>query len=111
MGTPGRGLAPGLIQVADQEQRGVGYQYYVETAFAHPAVIATTWYKWRDEMPTGHEFGSNYNIGIIDVTDKAYPALVSSMLKTHNRILKIHAGKLKPSEQFPKGGKETNYIE
>ena len=111
MGTPGRGLAPGLIQVADQEQRGVGYQYYVETAFAHPAVIATTWYKWRDEMPTGHEFGSNYNIGIIDVTDKAYPALVNSMLKTHNRILKIHAGKLKPSEQFPKGGKETNYIE
>jgi len=111
MGTPGRGLAPGLIQVADQKQRGVGYQYYVETAFSHPAVIATTWYKWRDEMPTGHEFGSNYNIGIIDVTDKAYPELVKGILKAHNRVLGIHTGKLEPSKQFPKGGKETNYIE
>ena len=62
-------------------------------------------------MPTGHEFGSNYNIGIIDVTDKAYPELIKGILKAHNRVLEIHAGNKEPTKQFPKGGKETNYIE
>ena len=111
MGVPGRGLAPGLIQVADEEQKAIGYQHYVENAFSHPAVIATTWYKWRDEMPTGHEFGSNYNIGIIDVTDNAYPKLVARIIKTHNRLLKLHSGKLEPSKQIAKGGKDKNYVE
>ena len=111
MGTYGRGMAPGLIQVKDEEQRGVGYQYYVETAFAHPAVIGTTWYKWRDEICTGHEYGSNYNIGFIDVTDKAYPKLINHMIDAHNRIFKVHSGDLKPYDVFPEGGQETNYIE
>ena len=31
-GTPGRGLAPGLAQTRDQEERGVAYRYYIENA-------------------------------------------------------------------------------
>ena len=111
MGVPGRGLAPGLIQVANQKERAVGYRYYVENAFAHPAVIAVTWYKWRDNIATGDENGSNYNIGLVDITDRAYPELIESIKKTHKRIFGIHKGELKPSSQMAKGGKEREYIE
>ena len=37
-GTPGRGLAAGLVQCANQEERGAAYRYYVENAAAHPAL-------------------------------------------------------------------------
>ena len=39
MGTPGRGMSAGLVTVRDQAQRGVAYRYYVENAFAMPALI------------------------------------------------------------------------
>ena len=101
MGVPDRGMASGLVQVKDQGDKAKGYAYYVEHAFAHPAVIATTWYKWRDDYATGHEFGENYNLGIIDITDKAYPELIESIVRTHNRILKIHSGEIKPTNDKP----------
>ena len=44
VGTPGRGLAAGLVQAADQQERGVAYRHYVETAAAHPALIGTHWF-------------------------------------------------------------------
>jgi len=63
-GTPGRGLAAGLVQCANQEERGAAYRYYVENAAAHPAVIGAHWFDWIDEPNTGRFDGENYNIGL-----------------------------------------------
>jgi len=35
-GVPERGLAPGLAQTANQNERGTAYRYYVENAAAIP---------------------------------------------------------------------------
>jgi molybdate-binding protein len=80
----------------DQRQRALAYRQYVENAFAHPAVVAVTWYKWRDDPATGHEYGENYNLGIVDITDKAYPFLIREMTIAHRRIKEIHEGLLEP---------------
>lgn len=92
-GTPGRGMAGGVVPVRDQEQRGIAYQYYVENAIAHPAVIGAHWFQWYDEPNTSRFDGENYNIGLVDVTDTPYPQLVQAMARTHQRLLDVHAGK------------------
>jgi hypothetical protein len=95
-GVPGRGLSAGLKQTANQEERGVAYRYYVEQAAAHPAVIGTHWFQWVDEPNTGRFDGENYNIGLVDVTDRPYPELIAAAKATHRRLLGVHSGKVPP---------------
>ncbi len=92
-GTPGRGMTPGLRQTANQEERGVAYRYYVENAFADPNIVGAHWFEWVDEASTGRFDGENYNIGMLDVTDRPYRELVDAAKETHRRLMDVHAGK------------------
>jgi hypothetical protein len=98
-GTPGRGMTPGLRQVASQEDRGVAYRYYVENAAADPSIVGTHWFEWIDEPATGRFDGENYNIGLIDTTDRPYTELVKAAAETHRRIEAVHAGREKPVDR------------
>ncbi len=98
-GTPGRGLAPGLAQTINQKERGVAYSYYVENAAAHHSIVGTHWFQWLDQPSTGRFDGENYNIGFVDVTDLPYSELVKEAIKTHEKILDIHSGKIPPTNQ------------
>lgn len=95
-GVPGRGLAPGLAQTINQEERGVAYRYYVENAATDPCIIGTHWFQWMDQPATGRNDGENYNIGFVDVTDRPYTELVNSAKETFNRLLNVHSGKEAP---------------
>jgi hypothetical protein len=95
-GVPERGLAPGLAQTVNQEERGVAYRYYVENAAANPAIIGTHWFQWIDQPPTGRNDGENYNIGFVDVTDRPYVELVSAAKETFKRLFEVHSGREAP---------------
>lgn len=101
-GVPGRGLAAGLVQVRDNAERGNAYRYYVEQAAAFPAFIGTSWFQWVDQPCTGRMDGENYNIGLVDVTDRPYPELVEAMRTTHKRLQAIHAGSVAPFSTAPR---------
>lgn len=101
-GVPGRGLAPGLVQVRDQAERGVAYRYYVEQAAAFPAFIGSSWFQWVDQPSTGRMDGENYNIGLVDVTDRPYTELIEAMKTTHRRLHEVHAGKKPPFDAKPR---------
>ncbi len=101
-GVPGRGLSTGLVQVRDQAERGNAYRYYVEQAAAFPAFIGTSWFQWLDQPCTGRMDGENYNIGLVDVTDKPYPDMVEAMRATHRRLQAVHAGTLAPFDAPPR---------
>ena len=101
-GTPGRGMPPGLKQTANQEERGVAYRYYVEHAAADPAIVGTHWFEWIDEPATGRFDGENYNIGLVDVTDRPYAELVAAAQATHRRLLEVHLGKEAPAARQAK---------
>jgi hypothetical protein len=101
-GVPGRGLAPGLVQAMNQEERGVAYRYYVERAAAHPQVIGTHWFQWVDQPATGRPDGENYNIGWVDVTDRPYDELVGAAKVTHGRLLDVHSGRVPPTDRRAK---------
>jgi hypothetical protein len=96
-GTPGRGHAPGLAQVSNQAERGVAYRYYVENAAAHPSVVGTHWFQWIDQPSTGRSYdGENYNIGLVDVTDRPYPEMINAVKETFKRLQDVHSGKEAP---------------
>jgi len=95
-GVPGRGLAPGLVQARDQTERGAAYRFYVEQAAAFPAFIGSSWFQWVDQPCTGRMDGENYNIGLVDVTDRPYAELVEAMRSTHRRLQAVHAGAAPP---------------
>ena len=95
-GVPGRGLAAGLVQVRDQAERGAAYRYYVEQAAAFPAFIGSSWFQWVDQPSTGRMDGENYNIGLVDVTDRPYRELIEAMKTTHRRLQAVHAGEAAP---------------
>jgi hypothetical protein len=100
-GTPGRGLAASLVQVRDYRERGVAYRYYVEQGFSMPELIGAHWFQWADQPCTGRFDGENYNIGLVDVTDRPYPELIAALKETHRRLLKVHQGKERPFSQKP----------
>jgi hypothetical protein len=100
-GTPGRGLAASLVQVRDQAARGQAYRYYVENAFAMPELVGTHYFQWADQPSTGRFDGENYNIGLVDVTDRPYPDLVAAMKETHGRVRVLHEGGTLPTPERP----------
>jgi hypothetical protein len=95
-GTPGRGMTPGLKQTSSQEERGVAYRYYVENALADPSIVGAHWFEWIDEPSTGRFDGENYNIGLVDVTDRPYRELLDAAQATHKRLQGVHAGNTTP---------------
>ena len=95
-GVADHGLGGGLQQVKDQDARGESYRYFVESAFSHPNVVSTFWYRWRDQPNTGRSDGENYNIGFVNVTGQVYVPMVKAAVETHKRIFDVHSGKIKP---------------
>ena len=41
-----------------------------------PELVGTHYFQWADQPSTGRFDGENYNIGLVDVTDRPYPDLV-----------------------------------
>jgi len=89
-------MTPGLKQTASQEDRGVAYRCYVENAMADRNLVGAHWFEWVDEPSTGRFDGENYNIGMLDVTDRPYRELVEAAKETHRRLLDVHAGMTAP---------------
>jgi hypothetical protein len=98
-GTPGRGMAASLVQVRDAAERGKAYRFYVENAFAMPEMIGTHYFQWADQPSTGRFDGENYNIGLVDVTDRPYADLVAALRETHRRVMRVHRGELAPTAE------------
>jgi len=100
-GVPANGLAAGLVQVSSEAERGAAYRYYVEQAASFPALIGTSWFQWLDQPVTGRSDGENYNIGLVDVTDRPYPEFLRAVVETHKNLYDVHSGRRPPTTQRP----------
>ncbi|MFC2125233.1 hypothetical protein ACFLU5_10510 [Bacteroidota bacterium] len=95
-GAPGNGLGAGLVQVRDQKERGVAYRYYVEQAAALPSFLGAHWFQWIDQPVTGRMDGENYNIGLIDVSDRPYWDFIEGVKTAHMNLFDVHMGEKPP---------------
>ena len=95
-------MAPGLVQVANQEERAVAFRYFAENGFSHPALVGIAWFQYNDQGLMGRGDGERYNIGLVDVTDRPYP-IVKGIRAASENIYAVHSGTQKPFSQRPKG--------
>jgi len=101
-GVPDRGMAAGIVQVNSYEERADAYRFYNEQGYAHPNLIGAHWFQWIDQPNTGRIMdGENYNIGLLDITDRPYPELVKIMKEIHPRLYQVHAGEVAPYDKEP----------
>ncbi|MBX3176587.1 MAG: beta-galactosidase [Candidatus Hydrogenedentes bacterium] len=100
-GATDRGMFhPGLVPVASQEDRGAAYVRYVESLLRHPAVVGAHWFQYVDEPVTGRSYdGENYNIGLVDVTDRPYAKLVESAADLHRRMYTVRQAAQSPAPE------------
>lgn len=101
-GTVDRGMAQALVQVENQEERGVAYKLYTEQAFNHPGLIGAAYFQWSDQDLTGRAYdGENYNCGLVDVTDRPYKHMINAIKETAIRLYEVHSQKLEAYNQKP----------
>lgn len=100
-GTTDRGLGESLVRVTSQKDRGAAFRTYAETAFSHPALIGVSWFTWTDQPLFGRGDGENYNIGLVDITNRPYEYMVKAIQETSKNCYDIHAGKRKACDVIP----------
>jgi glycosyl hydrolase family 42 (putative beta-galactosidase) len=91
-----RGMSGALISVRSQRERGLAYRHYVEHAARHPALVGLHWFQWVDEPVTGRFDGENYNIGLVDVTDRPYDEMLSEVRAAHERLYALRRSREAP---------------
>ena len=95
-GTTDRALGESLVRVNSQEERGIAYRNYSEKAFSHPALIGLSWFQWNDQEIFGRNDGENYNIGLVDITDRPYPYMVEAIKAVSENSYEVHKGVRQP---------------
>ncbi len=69
----------GLVKTADQRERAATYRKYLQSGLAHPNVVGTHWFQFRDQATTGRSDGENYQIGLVDICDTPYPETITAV--------------------------------
>lgn len=72
-----RGMfSPGLVPTGlTQDERALAYTRFLQGALAHPNIVGTHWFQFRDQPLTGRWDGEGYAIGFVDVADTPYAEL------------------------------------
>ena len=74
-GVWGRGLTP----CADADNQAELYRAYVGDAIKHPNFVGAHWFTWSDQPVTGRYDGENFRVGLVNIVDRPYPALIDSI--------------------------------
>lgn len=84
----------GLAAARDQADRGACYARYVRSLAECPAFVGCHWFEYVDEATTGRTLdGENFNIGLVNVADRPYYAMVKTMTQINEAVYAIRAGK------------------
>ncbi len=93
-----RGLdATGIRGVTSQAERGAAYRYYMQKAASHPMCLGAHYFTLNDQAYLGRFDGENYQIGVVDVTQRPYEDFEAGIIETHREIYDIAEGK-KPAD-------------
>lgn len=96
------GTMTAAVPVANEEERGTGYRWFTERAYAMPYIVGLHYFQYWDEPITGRfDRETSFN-GFVRVTDTPYNRLVESARVTNGRIYRLHAGEVTPTERQPK---------
>ena len=99
-GSTEAGLSGGVRQVKDQRERGLAYRNYVEQAASLGFVVGHEWFSYIDQALTGRWFeydhGEKGNIGLVNVADRPYRAMLDEATKANADVYKVLLGEQAP---------------
>src|SRR5260370_19243376 len=88
--------ASGIGHLKDQADRARAYRVYFEDAAADPDCVGVHWFTLYDQSALGRFDGENYNIGFLDVCNRAYDEMGRAAIQSHERMYEVAAGRAKP---------------
>jgi hypothetical protein len=91
----------GIGHLWNQEDRAKAYRVYLEDAAANPNCVGTHWFTLYDESALGRFDGENYNIGFLDICNRAYEELGAAAIASHERLYDVVAGTVEPYSEVP----------
>ncbi|MEK0317803.1 hypothetical protein [Cohnella sp. 56] len=95
-----RGLpATGIRGALDQENRGKAIRRYIEDAAAQPNCVGVHYFQLNDQPFLGRFDGENYNIGLVDVCNRAYTEVTEPLSEANRRLYSLRSGAEKPIEE------------
>lgn len=86
-------LHTGLRGVGTQRQRAYAYHHYVTQALAHPNIVGTHWFQYREQPVTGRGDGENYQIGFVNIADNPYPEMIQAARWIGTNMYVLRRGK------------------
>jgi agarase len=87
-------------QVLDQQARADGYRMFTTSLARVPYVIGADWFQWSDEPPSGRTLdGEDVNFGMVDVDDRPYELLTSTVRQVASTLNALHAASPTDDEQ------------
>ncbi|MCB5239536.1 hypothetical protein [Niallia circulans] len=95
--------ATGIKGVLNQKERGIAYQYYMETASTHSHFVGAHFFQLSDQSCLGRFDGENYQIGFLDCCLQEYHEMTDYVRITNERLPAIHEGKQVPIMKRAKG--------
>jgi hypothetical protein len=87
--------ASGIGHLKNQTERAKAYRIYLEDAAADPYCVGVHWFTLYDQSALGRFDGENYNIGFLDVCNRAYDELGRGAVASHERMYQVAAGQAK----------------
>ncbi|MDV9032041.1 beta-galactosidase [Pseudomonas sp. RAC1] len=79
---------PGPLEVAREEDRGPAYGNFLKAALAQPMIVGAHWFQYLDQPASGRLLdGENGHLGLVAITDVAYPGFVEAVRKSNRETL------------------------
>jgi len=94
--------ASGIGHLRNQQERAKAYRVYLEDAAANPHCVGVHWFSMYDQSTLGRFDGENYNIGFLDICNRAYDEMGGAAIASHERMYDVAAGRVRAFDDAPK---------
>jgi len=91
----------GFPTVQTQKERAAGYSAQVRQMASMPAMVGWHWFQYFDEPPKGRGDGEDYNMGLVDISNREYPEMVAASIAVNGEAMALHERAQPLPEQRP----------
>jgi hypothetical protein len=93
--------ASGIGHLKNQSDRAKAYRVYLEDAAANPHCVGVHWFTLYDQSALGRFDGENYNIGFLDICNRAWDEMGRGAIASHERMYEVATGRVKAFADAP----------
>ena len=85
-----------LQSCVDQENRAKAYRKFLEEAASCPWCVGAHYFEYNDQSLLGRFDGEHMAHGLIDCTNRPYPAMAKAIFQTSDELYRVLTGEQEP---------------